>query len=458
MTAPQDLQPGTPVAGVYADRLVKRRVVSWALWDWGSSSFNAVATTFVFSTYLASSVAVHGAPAGGPEPTTWIAIGSVCAAVLIAVIAPVLGQRSDATGHRKRNLLICTVMVVLCLYAMVLVRNDFSYLFLGLVLLNLGAVFSELGGVSYNAMLNQVATPATAGRVSGIGWASGYVGGIVLLLILFVGFINPAVGWFGVTSAGGWNIRISMVLAATWFAVSAIALFVNVPEVAANPALTSGRIGPLAAYRKLFGDIADLWRTDRNAVVFLIASALYRDGLAGVFSFGAILAARVWGLSASQVIIFGVGANVVAALGAAVGGLLDDRVGPRSIVLSSLIGLVAVAVTLEFVHATSAFWVLGLALCLFVGPAQSSSRVILSRVAPAGHEGQMFGLYATTGRAVSFLCPALVALLTGITGNERLTIIAVAIVLAAGLAVMFAVRTPPRGRPMPHVEQVTMQA
>jgi len=422
------------------------------MWDWGSASFNAVATTFVFATYLASSVAEHGRPAGALPSTTYIGIGSACAGVIIALLAPIMGQRADAGGHRKRNLLIFTAIVVLCMYGMFFVRNEFSYLLLGLVLLNVGAIFSEFGGVSYNAMLSQVATPSTAGRISGLGWGSGYVGGIVLLLICYVAFIAPEVGLFGVTSTGGLDVRVTMVVAATWFALSAIPLFISVPEVPP----TAGRVrqGLLASYAKLGRDLAALWRSDRNAVKFLIASALYRDGLAAVFSFGAVFAATVWGLSSSQVILFGIGANVVAAAGAALGGLVDDAIGPRTVVLISLIGLVASAVTMFFVHSTSLFWVFGLALCMFVGPAQSSSRVIMSRLAPPGHQGQMFGMYATTGRAVSFLAPTLVAVVTGIAGADRPGIVAIAFVLAVGLAALLFVKPPPRA--VAHPQDVTL--
>lgn len=437
----------------FAARVARGRVAAWALWDWGSAAFNAVATTFVFGRYLADSVAVNGAPEHGIRGATWIAITSACAGVIIAVTAPVMGQRADSGGHRKRNLGIWTTLVIACMYLMVLVKNDYSYLWLGLMLLGIGSICSEIAGVSYNAMLNQISTPTTAGRISGIGWASGYVGGIVLLLVCFVGLISPKVGWFGVTSANGMNIRVTMVFAATWFLVFALPLFVAVPEVAASE--RAGRIGFAASYRKLFADIRQLWAVDRNAVKFLIASALYRDGLAAVFSFGAILAATVWGLSADEVIIFGIGANVVAALGAFLGGVFDDVLGPKRIVLISLIGLIVAAITLFFVHSTTLFWVFALALCLFVGPAQSSSRVFMARLAPAGHEGQMFGLYATTGRAVSFLAPALFALFTGLTDRDRPGIIAIALVLAIGFTALLAVRPPEHGRAVADVEQVT---
>jgi UMF1 family MFS transporter len=277
--------------------------------------------------------------------------------------------------------------------AMFTVKNDPSYLWIALVLLATGAVFQEFAVVSYNAMLPQVSTPETIGRVSGFGWAMGYFGGIFLLLICYVGFIAPDVGWFGVTSAGGLNIRAVVVFSAIWFAVFAIPVLMAVPESPPGP--KRRRVGFFASYRLLVNDIKALFKRDRNSVYFLIASALYRDGLAAIFSFGAILAVSVYGLAQSTVLIFGIAANVVAALGALSMGAVEDRIGPKKVIMISLVGLISTSLILLFAHGTTAFWIFGLILTLWVGPAQSSSRAFMARIAPVGREGEMFGLYAT---------------------------------------------------------------
>ncbi len=430
-----------PAAAVPA-RTPWGRVAAWASWDWGSAAFNAVITTFVFATYLADSVAVNGAPEGAPSGQTWLGISTAITGVIVALLAPVLGHRADSGGHRKRNLAIWTALTITCMALMFLVKDNYSYLFLGLVLLGAANVFSEIAGVSYNAMVTQVSTPATVGRVSGFGWGAGYVGGIFLLLILYVGVIAPEVGWFGVTSDEGLKYRLVALLAAGWFALFALPLFLAVPERKATAAIAD-KVGVIDSYRILFRDIVQLWRTDRNAVHFLIASALFRDGLSAVFTFGAILAVTVFGIAPSDVLIFGVAANVVAAAGAFLGGLLEDKLGPKVIIMVSLIGLIVTASILLFVQSTAVFWVLGLALCLWVGPAQASARSFLAQVAPKGHEGQMFGLYTTSGRAVSFLAPALVAAFSAL-GGDRLGIVGIIAVLVAGTLALIRVR-PPRG-------------
>ena len=176
---------------------------------------------------------------------------------------------------------------------------------------------------------------------------------------------------------------------------------------------------------------------------FLIASALYRDGLAAVFAFGAILAVSVYGMDTDTVLIFGIVANVTAALGALVLGRIEDRVGPKRIIMISLVGLITTSVILLFAQGTTMFWIFGLLLTLWVGPAQASSRSFLAQVAPEGREGEMFGLYATTGRAASFLAPGLFALFSGLF-SDRIGIVGIALVLGMGALAMIGVSAPPR--------------
>jgi MFS transporter, UMF1 family len=420
----------------------RARVVAWALWDGGSAAYNAVILTFVFSVYLTSSV---GKDLPGPiDANAWLGYATGAAGLLIALMAPVIGQRADAAGRRKRATGVWTALCIASILGLFAVRDDYHWLAYGLVLLGLGSIFYELATVSYNAMLRQVSTPATMGRVSGFGWSMGYFGGIVLLLAVYLGLIAGDGGLLHVPTADGLNVRSVAIAAAAWYTVLAVPLFLKVPEVApADPA--AARPGVVGSYRQLGRDLRELYRVDRRCVWFLGASALYRDGLVGVFTFGAVLAVTVYGINASDVLIFGIVANVTAAAGALTGGVLEDRIGPKAVVVGSLAGLIVAGVILLFSSGPAAFWVLGLFLTLFVGPSQSSSRTFLARITPPGHEGQMFGLYATTGRAVSFLAPTLFGLFITVTGVQRAGIVGILVVLAAGLAALLPVAAPTAG-------------
>jgi UMF1 family MFS transporter len=421
------------------DAGTRRRIVAWGLWDWGSSGFNVIVLTFVFSVYLTDSV---GKELPGPiSANSWLGWAIGASGLVVALMAPVIGQSADRAGRRLRSTGLWTAACVLCLLAMIAVRADHHYLWLGLLLLGGASLFYELAVVSYNAILRQISTPETIGRVSGFGWSMGYFGGIVALLAAYVLLIANDGGLLGVSTEDGFNIRLVALLSGIWFAVFAIPLFRMVPEAPAALERPP-RLGVAASYRKLFRDLRDLYRASPHTVYFLAASALYRDGLAAVFTFGGVLAVTVYGIAADDVLIFGVAANVVSAAGALAGGWLDDRRGPKIVVAGSLIGMIAAGVVLLFLSGPTAFWIFGLALCLFVGPAQSSSRTYLARLTPAGQEGQLFGLYATTGRAVSFIAPTLVGLFTYLFATDRAGMAGILLVLALGVLALWKVRAP----------------
>lgn len=440
---------------------LRRPVLAWALWDWGSAAFNAVVTTFVFSTYLASSLfvdpAVVAAANGNDDDpalvraladnASLVGVALMIAGIVVALVAPVLGQRSDGTGRRKLWLGINTGLIVLSMAAMVFVEGTPEFLVLGATLIAVGNVFFEFASVNYYAMLTQVSTRENIGRVSGFGWGMGYVGGIVLLLLLLVLFIQSfgapdAGGLLAVPKEGGLNIRLAVLASAVWFGVFAVPVLLRVPEI--PPQQRRVRVGFFRSYVVLWGTLRSLWRDSRQVLLFLVASAVFRDGLAGVFTFGAIIAAQVFGFSSTEVLYFAVAANVVAGISTFFSGRLDDRFGPKRVIVVSLIGLIALGSVILFIGTSvPAFWVAGLGLGLFVGPVQSASRSFLARVAPEGREGEIFGLYATTGRAVSFLAPGLFALFVGITGDTRLGIVGIVLILAVGLVLMVPVKARP---------------
>lgn len=418
------------------DRLT---VAAWALWDWGSAAFNAVLVTFIFSVYLTDSVGQQ--IESQFTPAQWLSWSMAVAGLVIFAVTPIMGQRSDRLGTRRRALGFWSLLTFLVMASLFFIRNDAPlYFWLGLLGLAVGSVTIQFAEVNYFAQLNQVATEDNVGRVSGLGWSAGYFGGIVLLLVCYFGFVAGEGGALGLSTEGGWNIRLVALLAALWFGVSSIPVMLRVPEIAPSGDTTGG---VAASYRELWRTLRSLWSEDRNAFAFLFASAIFRDGLSAVFSFGAVLGVSVYGLSPGDVLMFGVAANVAAALGAVVGGLIDDHVGPKAIILTCLAILTAMAGVMYVAQGPTAFWICGLILCLCVGPAQASARGFLARVAPPGREGEMFGLYATTGRAVSWLTPFLFGVFVSVIGQgDRGGVLAIGLVLLLGALVLIPVKDP----------------
>ncbi|GGL23778.1 MFS transporter [Phycicoccus endophyticus] len=418
-----------------------RRVLAWGMWDWGTQPFNTVITTFVFSVYLTSS------SFGSTNTTsTALSVSTALAGLFVALLAPVLGQNSDRSGRTVHHLRVQTWLLALLSAALFVVRPEPGFLWVGLGLLAAGSVVSEIAGVNYNSTIDQVATPRTVGRVSGFGWGMGYLGGIIVLLLIYFAFIQPEVGLFGVTDADGLDIRVSMVVCGVWTLLFTVPAFLVLKD---RPTERGPRVGVVQSYRLVWRSVTGLWALSRHTVFFLLASALFRDGLAGVFAFGAVLAAGTFGLSAGEVIIFGAAANIVAGLATMGFGLLDDRIGPKRVILVSLGALVVLGLLVFVLHdgGAAVFWPLGLLMTVFVGPAQAASRSFLARLVPEGRGGEIFGLYATTGRVVSFLSPtafglfiALGALLTGADNTQYWGILGIVLVLAAGFAVMLPVK------------------
>lgn len=419
----------------------KGRIVAWAMWDWGSQPFNTVITTFVFSVYITSS------SFGGTNATsTALAISTAIAGLFVAVLAPVLGQNSDRSGRTVRNLRLQTWLLAGLSAALYVVQPNPAYLWVGLGLLAVGSVVSEIAGVNYNATIDQVATGKTVGRVSGFGWGMGYLGGIIVLLLLYFLLIKPDVGLFGVTDEGASDIRVSMLLCGLWTLVFTIPAFLVLRD---RDRERAPRVDVVTSYRLVWQSITGLWATSRHTVYFLLASALFRDGLAGVFAFGAVLAHGTFGLSAGDVIVFGAAANIIAGFATMAFGLLDDRIGPKRVILISLGSLVVLGLLIFVLHdgGATVFWVLGLLMTVFVGPAQAASRSFLARLIPEGKNGEIFGLYATTGRVVSFMSPvafgAFIAIGAALTGQENTQywgILGIVLILGAGFAVMLPVK------------------
>ncbi len=429
----------------------KKQVYSWALWDWATQPFSTVILTFIFTAlYLATDAFLPAdvAALSDTDPvkeaaiadlTSGLGLGSTIAGLAILLIAPVLGQRADAAGKQKLWLGIGTGALILCMFGLWFVEPTQSLFWLGVALVSAGTVFGEIAAVNSNAMLIGIASPKTVGRISGLGWGFGYLGGIVALAIVVVFSLS---NWFGLAADDGLPFRLIAVGCAVWAIIFSIPIFLNVPEPSMGK--PERKVGFFASYVLLVKDIIGLYRNGetRPTFWFLLASAVFRDGLAGVFAFGAVIAKTVFHFSSIEVIIFGVASNVVAGVSTIIAGRLDDRYGSKRIILASL-GSMVVAGTLLFLLVDTGkviFWIAGLALCVFVGPAQAASRTFLARVTPAGREGEIFGLYATTGRAASWMASGAWTVLIALTASTAFGILGIVAVLLIGFLLLLPVK------------------
>lgn len=417
----------------------RKRVIAWAFWDWAAQPYNTVILSFVWAPLYLQDADLFGLP-GQTDDDLSGQMGLIIGlgALIIALIAPVLGQRNDAAGNRKLWLGIWTGLLILATGALFFVEPTPAYFLFGAILIAFASVISEIAAVNYYAMLTQVSTPSTVGRVSGLGWGFGYLGGIIMLTLVIAWQLSD---WSGLDQSTG--LRLVAVGCAVWTLVFCIPLFLTVPEAA--PAPGRERVNFFRSYVVLFRDIRQLWRTSRGIFWFLLASAVYRDGLAGVFTFAGSIAAITFGFDFFGVVIFGVVANVVAGISTIISGRFDDAVGPKRVIVFALTGLVVVGVLVFALRelGPAVFWAGGLTLAAFVGPAQTASRSLLTRIAPAGREGEIFGLYATTGRATSFFSPLLWGAFIALAGGvQAWGILGILLILAVGLVLFLFVKLP----------------
>jgi UMF1 family MFS transporter len=414
-------------------------LAAWALFDWANSPYGTVIETFIFSVYFAA--AIYGDQVAGGAVWAYVAAG---AGLAIAVLSPVLGAIADRTGRLKPWLAALVGITALATLALWFARPEEGYVIFALIFVAISTVGFELSLVFYNAMLPAIAPPGYLGRISGWAWGLGYFGGLAALALSLVGLVglDNQGGFFGVPTEDSQHLRATALLVGVWMIVFAIPLFLLTPDtpatgVTARQAVRSG----LAQLKRTLSQI----RRYKMIVRFLIASALYRDGLATLFAIGGLYAAATMGMSFQEILIFAIGLNVTAGLGAAAMAYLDDYAGSRTTILLAIAGLIAFGAPLILVTDIWWFIALALGLGLFIGPTQAASRSLMARLAPPGMVTEMFGLYSLAGRSIAFIGPLMFGLVSDITGSQRAGLMVILVLFLAGGALLFAVREPPHG-------------
>lgn len=454
--------PATAATPITAAPLPAR--VSWILFDWAVQPFHTLVVTFLFAPYFAN--VVVGNPDDGQ--VIW-ASAAALAGVFIAIGSPVLGAMADGRGRRKPWILLFSAVLVLAMSALWFAAPGASTGTMFAVLFAFVCAYAaaEFISVFTNAFMPSLVPREQLGRLSGTGWAMGYAGGLAALLVV-MGLIVPWPGspltLFGlaplipadiVPSAGDRSIG---PFAALWYFVFIIPFFLFVPDERPRPA--SGK--------SIFAELTETLRSlpaHRDMLYFLVARLLYSDGLAGIFMFGGIYGRAVFGWQVADLALFGIIVIATGILGALIGGFIDDRIGPKRVIVGALFILIAGAAGILSVDSSHVFFTLEvdpktpgsgplsstgelvfLAFAVVIGlvsaPVGAASRSLLARLAPPDKITQYFGLFAFSGKATAFLAPALVAGMTLATGDQRLGMATILLFLVAGIALMIPVRVP----------------
>jgi UMF1 family MFS transporter len=400
-------------------------------YDWANSAFPTVISTFVIAAYFTKSVAPD--PVTGQVMWGWM---QALVGLAIGLLSPLLGAVADAGGRRRAMLLASTLLTAFFTAGIWFAAPQPSYATWALLCIALGTLFFELGTVFYNAMLPGVTTRERLGRISGIGWALGYAGGLACLVLCLVLLVMPERAPFGLDRAQAEPVRATALVVAGWLLLFGWPVLVLVKEEA-RERQPWGR----AAMQGLAELLRLLRGLPRHPAIlrFMLARLFYMDGLNVLFAFGAIFAAGVHQMGFEEILLFGISLNVSGGIGAFAGGWIEERLGPKRTVLFALLALMMLGGGLLLAKSKAVFWVLGVMLGLFFGPSQAASRSLMAHLAPPAEVTAYFGLFAFSGRATGFLGPALLALVTEMMASQRAGMGVVLVMLGLGAALLASV-------------------
>lgn len=390
--------------------LDRRAVFAWSLYDFANSSFTTLVVTFIYATYFTKGIA----PDEISGTRLW-SEGITITAIIVALISPFVGALADRSGRRKFYLLIATVLCIVS--TAVLFYPETGEVYFALTFFIIANVSYEIAHVFYNAFLPEIAPPSHIGRVSGYGWALGYVGGLGCLVVGLFALVNPEIPWFGFSKAGSENIRATNLLVSVWFGLFCIPMFLFVKDRPRPPRAAHSNVYR-AAIQQLKHTFQEV-RTYRDIFRLLLARLIYNDGVITIFAFGGIYAQGTFGFTTEEIIIFGIGLNFAAGLGAALFGIMDDRMGGKATIMVTLFGLFAATLLAVVAESRALFWIAGLGVGLLAGPNQAASRSLLGRFTPREKENEFFGFFAFSGKFTAFLGPFLFGILTTTFGNQR---------------------------------------
>ncbi|MBW1980963.1 MAG: MFS transporter [Deltaproteobacteria bacterium] len=416
-----------------------REIIGWCFYDWANSAFATTVLAAVLPIYFAYIFPKQGLYLGLPGGPGWItrapslwAYAVSLSLLLVALSSPLLGAIADRTGAKKRFLACYAFTGAACTSLLYLVQK--GDVWLCLILFMIANICFAGGNVFYNAYLPQMAEPEKMDRLSGWGFAAGYLGGGLLLALNLLMVKNPAL----------FNIpdpllatRLCFISVGLWWAVFTIPTLVLVKERAPLPPASDDNVWR-CSFHRLRTTLAKI-RSYSELLRFLIAFLIYNDGIQTVIVMATIFGKTELQLSSSTLLTTLLLIQVIGIPGAILFSKLADWFGAKFALMLSLVVWTAVACYGFFVQTAVEFLLLAAAAGLVLGGSQSISRSLYGRFVPPAHSAEFYGFYAVSNKFSSILGPLLFGFLTDLTGNIRIAVLSITVFFLVGMALLAGV-------------------
>jgi len=405
-----------------ADRQYQKIVNAWCMYDWGSSAFSTTAEAAVLPVYFSTIIAAN---LSSNQATVYWGYTNSIALLIGAILAPILGSIADYTGSKKKLLAIFAGIGILST-ALMFTLNTGDWVF-ALVLFFFGTVGLGASYIFYDALLGHVAREEDADFVSSKGYALGYLGGGILLAI------NIAMIWF--LEANNLGYRLSLLSVALWWGIFTIPLLRHVPEPPANKVGIEAGTAPIKASFKRLGMTFTEIRKYGELFKFLVAFWLYNDGIGTIIKMATIYGAEI-GISALDLVGALLLTQFVGIPFSLLFGKFSKRVGTKRSVMIGLGWYALIAIAGYFMSQAWHFWALAFAVGMVQGGTQALSRSLYTQMAPKARSAEFFGFYDISSKFAGIAGPLLFSVVSQITGQSRLGIIALVIFFVGGILLL----------------------
>lgn len=409
--------------------LERRDVRAWAMYDWADSAFHSTVITAVFPPFFAEYAAAGLSPV---EATTRFAWTTTVAVTIVAVLSPILGALADYRPYKKRLMAIFMAISLVAVVGMSAISQGAWVL--AAVLFLVANVGERLSWVFYDSLLPHVAPPDEADRVSTAGFAIGYFGGGILLLLNLAWILSPATFGLPDTVAA---IKLSLVSVAVWWFVFSLPLFryVAEPVVVLAPGET-GRENPVRAslvrVRRAFHELRGEYR---NAFMMLLAFLLYNDGIQTIIRMAAVYGAEV-GIDRNAQIAAFVIVQFVGVPFSFLFGMLGDRIGAKTAVFISIAVYTGISILGYFMTTAWQFFALAFLVGMVQGGSQALSRSLFARMIPRHKSSEYFGFFSVFEKAAGVAGPAVFAASVTMFGNSRAAVLSIILFFILGAIVL----------------------